>query len=147
MESQAKAAAVKLSRRATPSVQSWLRATIVVVADTPPPPLVPVPTVPSSSASQPSAVASPPPPVINMPKSVSTLATGDEGSIGVSPLAPTSCIDGGRRDVVAIEQVTDVEELTSGEPTMGELSAKEPTSGEPTTGGGTNMGADFKGSA
>ncbi|CAI7758504.1 unnamed protein product [Closterium sp. NIES-53] len=54
-----------------------------------------------------SMVAFPPPLIPSMPKSASTSATGDEGSIGASPLAPACGNDGGRRDVVGVEQVGD----------------------------------------
>ncbi|CAI7833514.1 unnamed protein product [Closterium sp. NIES-53] len=96
---------------------------------------LPPPIVPLSATSSPS----PSPPVVDLPQKRSSSDAVDEGRLGASPAAPTSCIAGGRRNA---EKVADGQCQTTREritrklfalkPTSEKPAAETPASGEPT---------------
>ncbi|CAI7887073.1 unnamed protein product [Closterium sp. NIES-53] len=102
-----------------------------LLGDISPAPLPP-PVFPPSAALSPS----PSSPVIDFPEKRSSSAAGDEGRLGASPVAPTGCIGGGRRDA---EKVVDghrqmTGEHRTGKPSMSKLTSEKPSAEAPASG-------------
>ncbi|CAI7743545.1 unnamed protein product [Closterium sp. NIES-54] len=75
----------------------------------------------------PSSVLAPPFPVADRPALTSVSATGDEGSLEVSPVASASGIAGGRQNAKLVDQ--DGKPSTTGEQQAGELVEQEASAG------------------
>ncbi|CAI7886439.1 unnamed protein product [Closterium sp. NIES-54] len=80
----------------------------------------------------PSPVLAPPFPVADRPASTLVSATGDEGSLEVSPVAPASGIAGGRQGAKLVDE--DGKPSMTGEQQIGELVEQEATTGVQSTG-------------
>ncbi|CAI7909875.1 unnamed protein product [Closterium sp. NIES-54] len=86
----------------------------------------------------PSPVLAPPFPVADRPASTPVLATGDEGSLEASPLAPASGIAGGRQGAKLVDQ--DGKPSTTGEQVEQEAAAGVQLTGElPKSAGGEQL--------
>ncbi|CAI7803772.1 unnamed protein product [Closterium sp. NIES-53] len=80
----------------------------------------------------PSPVLAPPSPVADRPALTSLSATGDEGSLEASPMAPASGIAGGRQGAKLVDQ--DGKPSTTGEQQIGEPVEQEAATGVQSTG-------------
>ncbi|CAI5483931.1 unnamed protein product [Closterium sp. Yama58-4] len=105
----------------------------------------PAPSIPPSSNAPPPLPTSLPSLAAGLPKSASTSAASDEGSIGASPSDPPIGIAGGRRDLVSEQDGDGVKSPPTGEPANGERVSEEPptsngkrVSEEPPTGEPSN---------
>ncbi|CAI7844977.1 unnamed protein product [Closterium sp. NIES-54] len=90
----------------------------------------PSPSVPPSFTPPPPLPTSLPSLPLGLPKSASTSAASDEGSIGASPSAPAIGIAGGRRDLASEQVGVGVKSPPTGEPSNKERVSEDRTTGE-----------------